>query len=506
MKAYLVGAGPGDPGLLTLRGKELLETADVVIYDYLSAPELLAHAKPAAELVYVGKKAGAHTLPQAGINDLIVERAKAGQKVVRLKGGDPYMFGRGGEEAEALLDAGIEFEEVPGISSVVAGPAYAGIPLTYRRYASSVTIITGHEDENKQESVHDWKALAASGSTLVFVMGMKNLPEISKELIKAGLAPDTPAALVHWATTSRQRSVAATLAELPAKAIEQGFTNPSLIIVGEVVKLRGRLNWFEARPLFGKHIVVTRAREQASGVAQLLANLGARVSTFPTIHIEALASKELDDSIQALSSYDWVLFTSANGVKHFFARAAELGKDARSLAKAKVGAIGSATASALKEHGLIADFVPGEFVAEAIAEGLITHGVAGKRVLLPRAREARDVLPSMLQQAGAHIDVVPVYATLPASEGAKALREAIEADTVDCVSFGSSSTVHNFFAQISPDLVRQKPELRFACIGPITAQTLSEYGFTSHIQPQVYTIDALVEAIQTHFTSLQGAK
>ena len=499
MKAYLVGAGPGDPGLLTLRGKELLEQADVVIYDYLSAPELLAHTKAGAELVYVGKKAGAHTLPQDQINTLIVERAKAGQCVVRLKGGDPYIFGRGGEEAEALLDAGIGFEEVPGISSVVAGPAYAGIPLTYRQYASSVTIITGHEDEHKQESVHNWPALAASGSTLVFVMGMKNLPDISRELIKAGLSPDTPAALVHWATTSRQRSLAASLASLPRQAVEHGFTNPSLIVVGEVVRLRERLNWFEARPLFGKHVVVTRAREQASGVARQLAALGAKVSTFPTIRIEPELSPELDQAIHNLGSYQWLVFTSANGVRHFFARAKALGRDARALAGVQLAAIGSATAQALEEHGLVADFVPQEFVAEAVAQGLVAKGLAGARILLARAAEAREVLPENLREAGALVDVVPVYRTHPAKEGAEALRQAVEANQVDCVSFGSSSTVHNFFAQIPAATVRAADKLRFAAIGPITAATLQEYGFSSHIQPTEYTIDALVAAIEGHY-------
>jgi uroporphyrinogen III methyltransferase/synthase len=271
VKVYLIGAGPGDPGLFTLRGKDVLEKADVVVYDYLADSFFLQWARPDAELIYVGKKAGDHALPQAEINQLLVKKAREGKLVARLKGGDPYIFGRGGEEAEELLDAGVEFEEVPGISSAIAGPAYAGIPLTHRAFASSVTLITGHEDPDKPGSVHNWKALAAGANTLVFVMGMKNLPEISRKLVEAGLQPDTPAALVYWGTTPRHRSLVSTLEKLPQEAVAQGFTNPSLIVVGGVVSLHDRLNWFEKKPLRGRGGVVTRARDQASGLANMLA-------------------------------------------------------------------------------------------------------------------------------------------------------------------------------------------------------------------------------------------
>ena len=315
MKVYLIGAGPGDPGLLTIKGKDILEKADVVVYDYLANDTLLGYARPDAERIYVGKVAGNHALPQDGINKLIIEKAKDGKIVARLKGGDPSIFGRGGEEAEELLDAGVPFEEVPGISSTIAGPAYAGIPLTHRSFSSSVTLITGHENPDKPGSVHNWKALAASANTLVFVMGMKNLPDIARNLIEAGLSPDTPAALVHWGTTAKHRSLAATLGTLHEEGVRQGFTNPSVIIVGKVVTLRDRLNWFEQKPLLGRSVVVTRAREQASGLAAQLADLGAEVIQFPTIDIKPLEDySSVDAAVRNLGAYDWIIFTSANGV------------------------------------------------------------------------------------------------------------------------------------------------------------------------------------------------
>lgn len=341
MKVYLIGAGPGDPGLLTIKGKDILEKADVVVYDYLANDTLLGYARPDAERIYVGKVAGNHALPQDGINKLIIEKAKEGKIVARLKGGDPYIFGRGGEEAEELLDAGVPFEEVPGISSTIAGPAYAGIPLTHRSFSSSVTLITGHENPDKPGSVHNWKALAASANTLVFVMGMKNLPDIARNLIEAGLSPDTPAALVHWGTTAKHRSLAATLGTLHEEGVRQGFTNPSVIIVGKVVTLRDRLNWFEQKPLLGRSVVVTRAREQASGLAAQLADLGAEVIQFPTIDIKPLEDySSVDAAVRNLGAYDWLIFTSANGVKCFWERLEAQGLDARALYGLQVAAIG----------------------------------------------------------------------------------------------------------------------------------------------------------------------
>ncbi len=506
MMVYLIGAGPGDPGLFTLRGKEILERADTVIYDYLAADALLSLARPDAEFVYVGKKAGDHTLPQHAINDLLVEKARQGRVVARLKGGDPYIFGRGGEEAEALIAAGIPFEEVPGISSTVAGPAYAGIPLTHRGHASSVTLITGHEDPSKPGSVHNWQALAASAATLVFVMGMKNLPDICRNLIAAGLDPRTPAAVIHWATTPRQRSLRAALEDLAGAVAAQGFTNPSLVVVGKVAALPDSLNWFERKPLLGRSIVVTRAREQAGVLSARLRELGADVVECPTIRVRALEdTTQQDAALQSLSGYDWLVFTSANGVRFFRERLFALGKDARSLAGLKIAAIGPATAEALTALGVRADFVPPAYVAEAAARGLVALGVQGKRVLLARAASARDVLPDELRKAGAEVHVVPFYETVPAADRKDEVLQRLEEGRLDCVTFASSSTVTNFFALFPPELFRNRPETRFACIGPITAKTLSEYGFASFIQPESYTVPALVEAVRTAFAESASA-
>ena len=348
MKVYLIGAGPGDAGLLTLKGRDALACADVVVYDALANDSLLGHARPDAERIYVGKVAGNHALPQHEINALLVRKAKEGKVVARLKGGDPYIFGRGGEEAEELLAAGVPFEEVPGISSTIAAPAYAGIPLTHRNFASSVTIITGHENPDKPGSVHNWKALAASASTLVFVMGMKNLPDIARHLLDAGMDPDTPAALVYRGTTPYQRSLVATISTLPQAAVDNKFSNPSVIVVGKVCSLHDQLGWFEQRPLYGRSIVVTRAREQASGLAQSLTELGANVIQCPTIEISPLADySELDAAVARLAEYGWIIFTSVNGVRYFWKRLAACGRDSRAIGQCKVAAIGPARPAGL---------------------------------------------------------------------------------------------------------------------------------------------------------------
>ena len=498
MYVYLIGAGPGDPGLITLRGLRALERADAVVYDFLSSEELLAHARPDAELIYVGKKAGNHALPQPEINRLLVRLAKEGKVVARLKGGDPYIFGRGGEEGEELFDAGVPFEEIPGISSTIAGPAYAGIPLTHRTLASSVTLITGHEDPTKPGSVHDWEALARSASTLVFVMGMKNLPEISRNLISAGMSPETPAALIHWGTTDHQRSLVSTIGRLPDDAVREGFANPSVIVVGQVVTMRGKLNWFERKPLFGRTVLITRAREQASESAARFAELGARVIQFPTIAVRPLPDDALlDQAIARLASYDWVVFTSANGVKHFARRLNALGLDARAFGRAKIAVIGPATAERLRALGLRPDFIPARHVAERAAEGLIALGMTGRRVLLPRAFRARDILPAELAKAGAEVDDVPAYETVAADNSGlkeKILAE-LEAGTLSCITFGSSSTVRNFLAAVSAETLKAHPETKLASIGPITSAALRDAGLEPDIEPEEYTIPGLVKAV-----------
>ena len=507
MLVYLLGAGPGDPGLLTLKARDALARADVVVYDALANPSLLDHARPDAERIYVGKIADKHALPQHEINALLVRKAKegGGRVVARLKGGDPYIFGRGGEEAEALVAAGVPFEEVPGVTSAIAGPAYAGIPLTHRDFASSVTIITGHESPDKPGSVHNWEALAKSASTLVFVMGMKNLPDIAANLIRAGMAPDTPAALVYRGTTPRQRSLVAPLGDLPREAVALGFSNPSVIVVGKVAQLHASLDWFGKKPLLGRRVVVTRAREQASGLAARLTELGAEVIQFPTIEIrEPETYAPLDAAIAGLAGYDWLIFTSVNGVRHFWKRLEAGGLDSRALGGLRVAAIGPATAEALASRGITADFVPPRYQAEDVAEGLKAVAgkeMAGMRFLLPRAREAREVLPHELRKAGAVVDVVPAYVTVPAAGRKEEVLGLLEAGELDCVSFGSSSTVENFLALVPADLLRAHPETALAAIGPVTARTLERHGLKAAVMPAEYTIPALADAIAAHFAT-----
>lgn len=494
-KVYLLGAGPGDPGLLTLRAKDILSRADVVVYDYLANKAFLDFARPDAEIYYVGKKGGDHTLPQDKINDLLVAMAKSGKMVARLKGGDPYVFGRGGEEAEELVAAGCPFEVVPGVTSAVAAPAYAGIPITHRSFCSSVSFITGHEDPTKSESSLNWKAFATSGSTLVFFMGVKNLPHITENLMAAGMPGDTPAALVRWGTTCRHKSLVATVATMPEEAARHGFTPPSLFVVGGVVSLRDTLSWYEKRPLLGQGVVVTRSREQASDLVRLLSDQGACCYEFPAIEIAPLPDPEpVRAAIDGLFDYDWVIFTSANGVKCFFAELEAKGLDARAFAGIRVAAIGPATAEALAARGIKADFIPERFVAESVVEGMLAQGVAGAKVLIPRAREAREVLPEKLAEAGAEVAVLPVYDTRPVDQDPAEIVAAIESGEVRYVTFTSSSTVTNFFAKISPEVLKAS-KVKTACIGPITAKTLGQYGFTPDVVAAAYTVPALAEAV-----------
>lgn len=495
-KVYLIGAGPGDPGLFTLKGRQVLESADVVIYDFLANPELLKFCREDAEVLYVGKKGGDHTLPQDEINALIIRKARGGRTVARLKGGDPYIFGRGGEEAEELVAAGIDFEVVPGVTAGVAAAAYAGIPVTHREHTTSVCFITGHEDPTKEASGHNWEVYGKSNSTLVFYMGVKNLPMIADNLMRNGRAPETPVALVRWGTRCNQQSFVSTLEEVASEAAARGFKAPSIIIVGGVCGLHETLNWFEKKPLLGRGVVVTRSREQASELSVQLAEHGACVIEFPTIDIGPIEDDEsVEAAIVALPTYNWVVFTSVNGVRSFFAHLDEFGLDARHFAGLEVAAIGPATAAALLERGLRADFVPAKYVAEHVVEGLLSRGVAGKRVLIPRAREAREVLPEELRKAGAEVDVLPVYETRATQRDASEVKAALEAGELHYVTFASSSTVDNFFGLMPEDELRKHPGVRFACIGPVTARTLEKHGFTAQVQPEEYTIPALVRAL-----------
>lgn len=494
-KVYLIGAGPGDPGLLTLRARDLLSRADVVVYDYLANESFLKFCRKDAELVYVGKKGGDHTLSQDGINRLLVDRAFQGSEVARLKGGDPYIFGRGAEEAQELLQAGIDFEVIPGVTSAVAAPAYAGIPLTHRKHASSVSFITGHEDPDKAESAHNWPSLATGTSTLVFFMGVKNLPHISRSLIQAGMDPETPAALVRWGTTCRHRSMVSTIKDIPGQAMDQGFKPPSLLVVGQVVQLRNELNWFERLPLLGKGVVVTRAREQASGLLEQLRELGACCFEFPTIEIQPLPDYSgVQEAITALSGYDWLVFTSVNGVRYFWMELERTGLDARALGGRLVAAIGPATAEALEQRGIRPDFVPDKYVAESVVQGLLKLGARGKKVLIPRAMVAREVLPRELEKAGARVDILPVYQTGLAQKSGLEILEPLQDGQVHYITFTSSSTVENFFSLVQPGEIadHQKKGLKLVCIGPVTAGTLQGFGLQADISPENYTIPGLV--------------
>jgi len=498
---YLIGAGPGDPGLLTLKGRSCIARSDVVIYDYLAAPELLAHAGPDAELIYVGKKGGDHTLPQAGINDLIVEKARQGRTVARLKGGDPFIFGRGGEEVERLIEEGIDFEVVPGVTSAVAAPAYAGIPLTHRQFTSSVTFVTGHEDPTKETSSINWKALAQGGGTLVFFMGVKNLTYIAERLLEYGMPPETPAALVRWGTTPRQQTVTGALATIADIAATAGMAPPALIVIGEVVRLREKMKWFETRPLFGKSIVVTRARAQASDLVSRLAELGAVCHEVPAIRIMPEEDfGPMDRAISEIATYDWLIFTSVNGVDFFFSRLFHAGLDARALGRIRTAVIGPATAERLLGFGIKTDILPASFRAESVIDAFKKESVKGKRILLPRAKEARPILPVELTRMGAVVDEIPVYHTIRDGEGAEGLITDLAAGKIDMITFTSSSTVTNFKALL--------PENRFneliqnvviAAIGPITADTARENGFPVHVTADQYTIDGLCDAVIRHY-------
>ncbi len=506
-KVYLVGAGPGDPGLLTLKGKECLEQADVVLYDYLANPVLLQYAPATAQRLYIGRRGRGQYQEQADINRLLIERAKEGNVVVRLKGGDPFVFGRGGEEAEAMAAAGVEFEIVSGVTAAVAVPAYAGIPVTHRTLASTVTFVTGHEDPTKPATLLEWPKLANVSGTLVFMMGMKNLPSIVAHLLAEGRASDTPVAAIRWGTKADQQTIVGTLADIVAKAEAARLEPPTVIVVGEVVRLRGQLNWFEAKPLFGKRIVLTRAQEQAKEFSQLLAAYGAEPVEVPTIQIVPPASwQALDEAIIRLGTYQWLIFTSVNGVGPFMDRLHVAGKDVRALASLRLCAIGPRTAQALKTYGLTADLVPAEFQAEGVIAALAQVGIQGNRILIPRAEVAREILPEQLRELGAVVDVIPVYRTIVPTVDVASLTQQLQDGRVAALTFTSSSTVRNFVELFGgQEAVRRLvAQVAIACIGPITARTAEEHGLTVTIMPAENTLPALAEAIVKHFN--EGAR
>lgn len=497
---YLVGSGPGDPGLFTLKGLRCLERADVVVYDRLAPEELLRYAPAGAELVYVGKLPGRPTMRQEEINELLVRKGREGKTVVRLKGGDPYVFGRGGEEALALAEAGLPFEVVPGVTSGIAAPAYAGIPVTHRGIAASVAFVTGHEDPEKGRVDVDWERVARGADTLVLYMGVGRIRQIARSLVEAGRRPETPVACIRWGTLPEQRTVTGTLEDIAGRVEEAGLGPPAVIVVGEVVRLREKgLGWYESKPLFGRRIVVTRARKQAGELSRRLEELGAEAIEFPTIEIRPPRDFGLlDKAIDRLDSYDWLVFTSVNGVESFLGRLRDRGLDIRSVPRgAKIAAIGPATARRVEEAGLKVDAVPSEYRAEALIPEVSGDGsLAGKRILIPRAKVAREVLPERLREAGAEVDVPPAYESVPDASGAEALARRIEDGEVDCVTFTASSTVENFVRAFGEERsVRLLRKTKVACIGPLTAQTARGHGLRVDAVAREYTIPGLVEAV-----------
>jgi uroporphyrinogen III methyltransferase/synthase len=504
-KVYLVGAGPGDPGLITVRGQYLLERAEVVVYDYLASKRLLKFVPADAQFVYAGKRGGVkHVHTQDEINQMLVDFALAGKTVIRLKGGDPFIFGRGGEELETLAAANIPFEVVPGVTSATAAATYAGIPITHRDYTASVAFITGHEDPTKSNSNIDWSKIATGVGTIVVYMGIKNLPVIVANLIDNGRSPDTPVAVVRWASTPEQCSVVGTLTTIADIVKQENIKPPALIVIGEVVNLRGTLDWFEKRPLFGKRIIVTRTREQASELVAKLEEAGASCYECSTINIEPVDSYEiLDGELERIDEYHWILFTSLNGVRYFFQRLFAKGMDSRDLKGPDIAVVGKSTADLLLSYGINADLIPPTFTGEGLAESLLDQGVEGRNILIPRAKVAREILPETLRGGGGQVTVSAVYQNVPPQGRKDELRAELESGQVDMVTFTSSSTVRNFLTMVDAgdqdELLRLMTGVKIAAIGPITAKTITDSGLQVDVQPDNYTIAEMVQSITDYF-------
>ncbi|MGQ9843836.1 MAG: uroporphyrinogen-III C-methyltransferase [Spirochaetota bacterium] len=483
---YLVGAGPGDPGLLSIKAKECIQTANCIIYDYLANPLLLQNTQ--AECIYVGKQGSQHTLSQEEINQMLIQKAKEGKVVVRLKGGDPFIFGRGGEEAEELVAAGIPFAVVPGISSFYSALAYAGIPITHRDYAASFEVITGHRrgDSDEDITLPDY----SDQKTYTFLMGMKNLDTICQRLIvEKNFPSNTPIAVVTWGTTPKQKVATGTLQTIASEVAALKLTPPAIIVVGKVVLLRQKLQWFDTLPLFGKRVVVTRTREQASTLAQKLVSLGADVVEFPTIAVQKCADlTKLHTAIENISRYDWIVFTSQNAVNIFFSELFSLGNDVRSI-QVKIAAIGPATAHALRQYSIVPDLIPQEYVAESLIDAFSTVDIDNKSILIPCSAKAREVLYAGLKEKGANVERVDIYDTIIPTVDEETKKSVL---TADIITFTSSSTVRNFVDIMQKDYT---DTALIACIGPITAREANKHGLTPHIVAQEYTIDGLVDAL-----------
>ena len=501
-KVWLVGAGPGDPGLLTLKGARVLSNAEAIVYDRLVNPALLEHLSAECERIYAGKAPGEPTLSQDEINARLVQLARDGKRVVRLKGGDPFVFGRGGEEGEALHAAGIPFEVIPGVSSAIAVPAYAGIPVTHRGVATSFAVVTGHEDPAKFESGIHWRELANGVDTLVCLMGVEGLPGIVARLIAAGRPERTPVAVTRWGTLPCQQTIIGTLADIVERTHQAAFGPPAVAVIGEVVRLRAVLEWFETRPLFGRRVLITRTRQQASGLHALLEEEGAEVIELPTLEIVDGASPLLIERVvEALADgeYAWVIFTSANGVRRFFHYVQEAGRDARAFHDSKVAVIGPGTAEALAEFGIRPDAMPQEYVGEGLAGLFSSHELARRRVLVPRAEGARKELIDGLRAQGAEVEEVPLYNSEVPGSPDPSIVQQIQAGEIDIITFASSSAVRNLLKMLGGDAEGLR-RATIACIGPITAQTAERCGLSVAVQATEHSVPGLVAALREHFT------
>ncbi len=490
---YIVGSGPGDPGLITVRAVQCIRRSDVIVYDYLMGREILRYASADARLIYVGKKGGDHTMSQEKINQILVDEAQAGNSVARIKGGDPFVFGRGGEEAQTLHHNGIPFEIIPGVTSAIAVPAYAGIPLTHRNCTSTAVFVTGHEDPTKKESDIDWDKIASIG-TIVFLMGVKNLPTIVAKLVEKGRDAATKVALIRWGTTPRQETLTGTLGTIVKLVEDRDFKPPAIFVVGDVAGLRDELNWFEKKPLFGKGIVVTRPEAQSAEFADLLYEEGARVISFPTIKIVPPDNfADLDGAIENIEEYDWIIFTSVNGVRYFFERIFHLGKDSRDLKGVSICAIGPATSRAVENHGIHVDLIPESYISESVVSAFEKAGGAEKKILIPRAEVARDIIPESLTAMGADCDVITTYHTISSGMKREDFQEIAERDRIDIITFTSPSTVDNFIDIVGRENISE--DAIIACIGPVTKKAAEGVGLTVHIMAQSYTVEGMVDAM-----------
>lgn len=504
-RVYLVGAGPGDARLITVKGLACIKKADVVVYDRLANPSLLKSMKPGAEKVYVGKRPDRHTMKQEEINQLLVDLALTGKTVTRLKGGDPTIFGRVGEEAELLRQNGIAYEIVPGITSAISVPAYAGIPVTHRDYASALSIITGHESPDKLDHSIQWDKVTNATGTLIFMMGVAKIGYISRQLIKHGRSPDTPVALVRWGTRAEQATLTGTLTDIEQKVQEAGFQPPAVIVVGEVVLQREHLKWAESLPLFGKRILVTRSRAQASELVEKIEDLGGEPYEFPVIETRmpqnAADRQQVQHAMEQLAAYDWVFFTSVNGVEYFFEHLNQLGLDVRSLHKARIAAVGPATKAELQRKGLVSETLPDQFQAEGLAETFGEHLQAGQNVLLPRGNLARAWLPEFLRNKGLHVTEAVMYETVATGEDDEEFLKLLEEGGIHAVTFTSSSTVRNLLEMLGRmGIAQPAAALRnsaIACIGPVTAKTAEEAGLKVTMLAEEATLDSLVDALCT---------